>query len=173
MAESINHHNVNQQSNFADDNSKKQYPLQYVVLIIRNTQVSPGLSKRNGPEHVYLHTNKTDVMLMGIKQHVSSVNINSIKLDGNPSLFPAQSRNLVLSLTTHYPCSNSSAITICQSCYYQFRSTSYIREYYFTNVTSKPVPSLTLSHLHNCNSLFSRLPGSSIYSFQCIHNYAA
>jgi hypothetical protein len=111
-------------------------------------------------------------MLVGTKNKIASVTLNTIQLGDNIIPLSASVKNLGVTLDNVLSMQKFLTQT-CQSCYYHIRRIGYIRKYLSTEATSKLVVSLILSRLDYCNALLSGLPASSLLCLQRIQNTAA
>ena len=118
-----------------------------------------------------LNSEKTEAMLIGTRQKLSSISVNTLHLDDTtvPLSDSVKSLGLLLNSTL----SMDNFIKLVNSAYYQLRRTSSVRKYLSTEATVKLVTSLILSRFDYCNSLLSGLPASSVHSLRHIQNSAA
>ena len=105
-----------------------------------------------------LNSEKREAMLIGTRQKLSSISVNTLQLDDTtvplsdcqkPQCSPRQH-------TVH------GEHQTAKSCYCQLHRISSVQKYLFTEAAVKLVISLILSHLDHCNSLLSGLPASPV-----------
>ena len=119
-----------------------------------------------------LNTEKTEAMLIGTRQKLSSISVNTLQLDNNtvPLSDSVKSLGVLLDSTL---CMENFISQTAKSCYYQHRRISSVRKYLSTEATGKLVTSLIVSRLVDCSSLLSGRPASSVQSLRRIQNCAA
>ena len=108
-----------------------------------------------------LNSEKTEAMLTGTRQKLSSISVNTLQLDNTtvPLSDSVQSLGVVLDSTLSM---ENTISQTAKSCYYQLRRISSVRKYLSTEATVKLATSLILSRLDYCNSLLSGLPASFV-----------
>ena len=111
-------------------------------------------------------------MLIGTKQKLSSLSVNSLQLDENSITLTDSVKNLGVTLDSTLSMQNFIRQT-ARSCYFQLRRIGSVRRFLSTDTTAKLVTSFILSRLDYCNALLSGLPASSIQTLQQIQNCAA
>ena len=173
LANIINRHNL-QHHFYADDtqlhNSDKPENVHNLLETTSNCYsdiknwMTVNKLQRNG--------DKTEAMLIGTKQKLSSLSVSSLQLDETSITLSDSVKNLGVTLDSTLSMQNYIRQT-AQSCYYQLRRISSVRKFLSTDTTAKLVTSLILSRLDYCNALLSGLPASSIHSLQRIQNCAA
>ena len=119
-----------------------------------------------------LNTEKTEAMLIGTRQKLSSISIYTFQLDDTTVPLSDTVKSLGVLLNSTLSMENFISQT-AKSCYYQLRRISSVRKYLSTEATVKLVTSLILSHLDYCNSLLSGRPASSVQSLRRIQDCAA
>ena len=119
-----------------------------------------------------LNGEKTEAMLVGTKNRLASVSIESIQLGNNTIPLSNSVKNLGVTLDNTLSMQRFLTQT-CQSCYHQIRRIGSIRKYLSDEATAKLVTSLILSRLHYCNALLSGMSASSLSCLQRIQNTAA
>ena len=103
---------------------------------------------------------KTEAMLIGTRQKLSSVSVNTLQLDDATVKSHTHSvKGLGVLLYSTLSMKNFISQT-AKSCYYQLRRISSVRKYLSTEATVKLVTSLIMSRLDYCSSLLSGLPAS-------------
>lgn len=115
---------------------------------------------------------KTEAMLVGTKQKLSSLSVSSLQLEGNSVSLSDSVKNLGVILDNTL-CMQKFISQTVQSCYYQLRRISSVRRFLSVDTAAKLVTSLILSRLDYRNALLSGIPASSIQSLQRIQNCAS
>ena len=120
-----------------------------------------------------LNSEKTEAMLIGTRQKLSSISVNTFSLT-IPQSISLTVKSLSILLDSTLSMVNFISQT-AKSCYYQRHQISSVHnsKYLSTEDTVKLVTSLILSCLDYCNSLLSGLPASSVQSLHRIQNCAA
>ena len=118
-----------------------------------------------------LNSEKTEAMLIGTRQKLSSISVNTIQLDDTTVPLSDSVKKLGVLFDSTLSMENFISQT-ARSCYYQLCQISSVRKYFSTKATVKLVTSL-LSHLDYCSSLLSGLPAPSVHSLHRIQNCAA
>ena len=119
-----------------------------------------------------LNSEKTEAMLIGTRQKLSSISVNTLQPDDTTVPLSDSVKSLGVLLNNTLSMENFISQT-ARSCYYQLRRISSVRKYLSTEATVKLVTSLILSRLDYCNSLLSGLPASSVQSLHRIQSCAA
>ena len=119
-----------------------------------------------------LNSEKTEAMLIGTRQKLSSIAVNTLQLDDTTVPLSDSVKSLGVLLDSTMSRENFISQT-ARSYYYQLCRISSVRKYLSTEATVKLVTSLILSRLDCCNSLLSGRPASSVQSLRRIQNCAA
>ena len=119
-----------------------------------------------------LNSEKTEAMLIGTRQKLSSVSVNTLQLDATTVPLSDSVKSLGVLIDSTLSMENFISQT-AKSCYYQLRRISSVRKYLSTEATMKLVTSLILSRLDYCSSLLSGRPASSVQSLRRIQNCTA
>lgn len=119
-----------------------------------------------------LNDNKTEFMLIGTRQQLSKVNIESINV-GNSKITPSKSvRNLGSWLDSNLSMSTHISKT-CSTAFYFLHNIRRIRKYLSRDATETIVHALITSRLDYCNCLFYGLPSTQINKLKRVQNAAA
>ena len=117
-------------------------------------------------------TDKTEIMLVGARSRLASIDCQSACFNGTEVKFQASVKYLGVkidqSLTMHDQISS-----VCRASFLELRRIASIRQYLSQEAASKLVNTLIASRLDYCNSILAGLPAEQISRLQRIHNSAA
>ena len=173
LANIINKHHINHHF-YADDTQlhNSDTPDNINSLLKTTSDCYKDIQNWMTQNKLQLNGNKTEAMIVGTKQRLSSLSLSSVQLGENIIPLSDCVKNLGVpidsTLSMHKFISHTT-----QSCYLHLRRISYIRKFLSVEATTKLVTALILSRLDYCNALLSGLPSSSIRSLQRIQNSAA
>ena len=111
-------------------------------------------------------------MLIGTRQKLSSISVDTLQLDNTTVPLSDSVKSLRVLLNSTLSMENFISQTT-KSCCYQLHRISSVWKFLSTEATVKLVTSLILSRLDYCNSLLSGRPAFSVQSLCRIQNYAA
>ena len=123
-------------------------------------------------DRLLINDDKTEFLLIGTKQQLSKVNIDSIHVGSDIISPSSEVRNLgawfdsQLTMTTHIS-------KICASSYYHLHNIRRIRKYLTVDNTKALVHALVTSRVDYCNSLLYGLPDNTLQKLQRVLNTAA
>lgn len=169
----IERHNLNYHS-FADDtqlyNSSKPDNIDNLLSSISDCfcDLKDWLTENK----LKLNSDKTEALLTGTKQKLSSISATALQLsDATVPLSPqVKSLGVILDSTLSMQPHISS---LTRTCFFHLRRIATIRRHLSLDACVKLVVSLIFSRLDYCNSLLSGVPSSSLHSLQRIQNSAA
>jgi hypothetical protein len=119
-----------------------------------------------------LNSGKTEVLVIGTRQKVTSITSTNLQLDDATVHFFKTDKSLgiyldsTLSLQPHIS-------FIIKTCFFHLRRIAAIRRYLTREACVKLVISFILSRLDYCNSLLAGIPASSLQGLQRFQNCAA
>ena len=173
VASIINRHNLNHHF-YADDAQLPDSALPESIHTLLKTTSECYLDITNWmtQNKIQLNSEKTEAMLIGTRQKLSSISIYTFQLDDTTVPLSDTVKSLGVLLNSMLSMENFISQT-AKSCYYQLRRISSVRKYLSTEATVKLVTSLILSHLDYCSSLLSGRPASSVQSLRRIQDCAA
>ena len=123
-------------------------------------------------DRLLLNDDKTEFLLLGTKQQLAKVDINSITLGESVVNTKPVVRNLgswfdsQLSMSTHIR-------KLCSSAFFHLHNISRIRKFLSPVETKYVVHEFVTSRVNYCNSLLCGLPASQLNKFQRVLNTAA
>ena len=119
-----------------------------------------------------LNTDKTEIMLVGARSRLSSVDCQSACFNGTTVAFQACVKYLGVkidqSLTMHDQISS-----VCRAAFLELRRIASIRQYLSQDSATRLVNVLIASRLDYCNSILAGLPAEQISRLQRVQNSAA
>ena len=119
-----------------------------------------------------LNDDKTEFLIIGTRQQLSKVLIQSIKI-GQTVVSPvASARNLGTWFDTHLDMGTHITKT-CSGAFYYLYNLRHIRKYLSRESTEKLVHAFISSRLDYCNSLLYGIPEYQIIKWQCVMNASA
>ena len=121
-----------------------------------------------------LNAAKTELIWFGSRQMLEKLTDSDLTLDtGTTVIRPVKSvRDLGVHLDSELTMKSHISKVVC-SCYHQLRRIRQVRRMVGQDVAQQLVSAFILSRLDYCNSLLSRLPGSTIQPLQRVMNAAA
>lgn len=119
-----------------------------------------------------INDSKTEFMIIGNRQQLSKVQIDSIKV-GNDNIVPVSSvRNLGVMFDKNMSM-NTHVAKLCRIGYYQLYSIQQIRNYLSAENTKLLIQAFIFSHLDYCNSLLYGITQIQLGKLQRLQNSAA
>ena len=119
-----------------------------------------------------LNDDKTEFLIIGTRQQLSKISIQSIKI-GQTEVSPvASARNLGTWFDTHLDM-GTHITKICNSAFYYLYNIRHIRKYLSRESTEKLVHAFISSRLDYCNSLLYGTPDYQISKLQRVMNASA
>ena len=119
-----------------------------------------------------LNTDKTEIMLVGARSRISSIDLQSACFNGTDVAFQACVKYLGVktdqSLTMHEQISS-----VCRASFLELRRIASIRQYLSHDTAARLVNALVTSRLDYCNSVLAGLPVEQISWLQRVQNSAA
>ena len=123
-------------------------------------------------DQLMLNDNKTEFLIIGTRQQLSKVSIQTIKI-GQTEVSPvASARNLGIWFDTHLDMETQITKT-CSSAFYYLYNIRHIRKYLSRESTEKLVHALISSRLDYCNSLLYGIPEYQTMKLQLVVNASA
>lgn len=119
-----------------------------------------------------LNDDKTEIVLIGTKQQLSKVNMNTFNFGKTDISLSSEVRNLGCWFDSNLTM-NSQINNTCKAAFYHIYNIRRIRKYLTSDTTQTLVNALVTSRLDYCNSLLYALPDYQISKLQRVQNTAA
>ena len=166
LASIINRHNLNHHF-YTDDTQLLASGRHPYYSTHKKSNCYSDINNWTAQNKLQLNSEKTEAMLIGTRQKLSSISANTLQLD-IPLSDSVKSLGVLLNSTLSM---ENFISQTAKSCYYQLRRITSVRNCLSTEATV--VTSLFLSRLDYCNSLLSGLPASPVQSLSRIQNCTA
>ena len=119
-----------------------------------------------------LNDNKTEIILIGTRQQLAKVNLNTFSFGDTDISLSSEVRNLGCWFDSQLTM-NSHIVKTCKSAFYHLYNIRRIRKYLSYDTTQILVNAYVTSRLDYCNSLLYGLPACHINKLQRVQNAAA
>ena len=119
-----------------------------------------------------LNDDKTEFLIIGTRQQLSKVSIQSIKIGQTEVSLVASARSLGTWFDTHLDMGTHITKT-CSSAFYYLYNIRHTRKYISRESTEKLVHAFISSSLHYCNSLLYGIPQYQIMKLQRVMSASA
>ena len=146
----ISRHNVNHHF-YADDTQLPTAPYRKTPTLFWKPHLTVILTSETGWHKLQLNNAKTEAMLIGTRQKLSSVSVNTLHLDDTTVPLSDSVKASAFSSIAHCPWRTS--LVEPSNPVYQLRRIGSVPKYLSTEATVKLVTPLILSRLDYCSSL--------------------